>query len=409
MTTFFNDNVLLIRLDSRIDSNSAAEVEHQIMKAVENYVPTNIVFDAGNLEYISSVGLRILIKVKKKVVNTQMINVNNEVYEILSMTGFADILDVRKAFRQVSVEGCRVLGRGAFGTTYKLDNDQIVKVFNEGVPFDEIVREKESAKAAFICGVPTAIPYDTVKVGARYGNVYELINARSLAEKICGDPYNIDSYAQQVADLLKLLAQTHAQPGKMRRFVDISQEFLDQADSYLPGERLFTPEERALITRLLNALPERDTIIHGDFHTHNIFEQDGELILIDMADTSIGHPLFELANMYMAFIVTAEKADERARQLVGLDNKQAVYFYNKVFELYFDGFTQDDIEIIRNLVVIISRLRMISMGVVTKVLDQFPSGVRKKYLYGVRGELRNLYFSSADSIISDVERVTVLF
>lgn len=52
------------------------------------------------------------------------------------MTGFTEIMDVKKAFRQVNIEDCRILCRGEFDITYKLNSDQIVKVFNEGISYN---------------------------------------------------------------------------------------------------------------------------------------------------------------------------------------------------------------------------------------------------------------------------------
>lgn len=318
---------LTVMPEGKIDTSVAAAFETELFALIEEHKPGSAVIDAENLEYISSMGLRVMLKLKKKLPDTQVVNASAEVYDIFKMTGFTDILNVKKAMRQITLDGCEVIGKGSFGTTYKLNSDTIVKVFNDGVPFNALIQEKENAKAAFVCGVPTAIPFDTVRVGNLYGNIYELINARSLSKAICDEPERIDEYAAKTADLMKLLANTHAVTGKFRKFSDISLELLEQADSYLPGERLFTQEEKQLLTRLYNAVPERDTIVHGDFHTRNIFEQDGELLLIDMADTGIGHPLFELGNMYMALVLTAKLPDKLFRQLIGLEKKASSVFF----------------------------------------------------------------------------------
>lgn len=45
-------------------------------------------------------------------------------------------------------------------------------------------------------------------------------------------------------------------------------------------------------------IPDRDTIVHGDAHVGNVMVQDGELILIDMADMGRGHPIFDFAALY---------------------------------------------------------------------------------------------------------------
>lgn len=79
------------------------------------------------------------------------------------MTGFTDIIDIRKAMREVSVEGCEIIGKGGHRTVYRIDGDTIVKLYNEDEPFDEIEREISYSKKAFVYGIPTAISFDIVK------------------------------------------------------------------------------------------------------------------------------------------------------------------------------------------------------------------------------------------------------
>jgi aminoglycoside phosphotransferase (APT) family kinase protein len=47
------------------------------------------------------------------------------------------------------------------------------------------------------------------------------------------------------------------------------------------------------LLRLLESIPDRNTLIHGDYHPNNIMVKDGELIMIDLGDFSIGHPVFD--------------------------------------------------------------------------------------------------------------------
>lgn len=409
MTQFKNGNILLVNMDSRLETSNAAEAEKFIMDAIAAHSPTNVILNADKLEYISSSGLRVLLKVKKAVENTQLVNVCSEVYDVLEMTGFTEILSVQKAFRQISVDGCDMIGKGGFGETYQLNTENIVKVYNEGIPYEDIVSEKENAKAAFIAGVPTAIPFDTVRVGNRFGNVYELINSRPLAEVICADPFGIDKYAQQAADLLKTLSTTHAQPGKFRRFVDIAAENLEATDNYVPGEKLFTPVEHNSIERLFNCVPERDTLIHGDFHTHNIFSQNDELLLIDMADTSTGHPLFELGNMYLTFMVLSKLPGERGFHLIGLPNDKAAYFYNKVLELFLPGFTEKEMNDLNDVCAVLAQIRMMIVAVSSAALNAYPIEVRRKSLHDMKDKLNHLFFDHAESIIETAKRLTGKF
>ena len=104
MKKFTKGSVLLLQLDSRLDANNAAETERQIMQEIEQNRPKYVIIDAVSLEYISSVGLRILLRIKKEVDATQIVNVSTEVFDILSMTGFTEIMDVKKAFRRGDIE-----------------------------------------------------------------------------------------------------------------------------------------------------------------------------------------------------------------------------------------------------------------------------------------------------------------
>ena len=66
----------------------------------------NIVLDAENLVYISSAGLRVLIKLRKMAgAPLKIINVSQDVFSILEVTGFIELFDVKKKLREVSVEG----------------------------------------------------------------------------------------------------------------------------------------------------------------------------------------------------------------------------------------------------------------------------------------------------------------
>jgi len=108
MRTRLENNTLTICLEGRIDSNNAPLVESEIMAAVDEVANVEIILDAEKLEYISSAGLRVLMKLRKRAGKAlPVLNVSPEVYEIFDMTGFTELLDVKKRLRELSVEGCR--------------------------------------------------------------------------------------------------------------------------------------------------------------------------------------------------------------------------------------------------------------------------------------------------------------
>ena len=110
-----NKTLITINLFGRIDSSNAANTETDIMAQLAGKGDVDIILDASNLEYISSAGLRVILRLKKICPELKITGVSSEVYDIFDMTGFTEMMTVEKAYRVVSVEGCEVIGEGANG------------------------------------------------------------------------------------------------------------------------------------------------------------------------------------------------------------------------------------------------------------------------------------------------------
>ena len=99
MKTKTENRTLTIFLEGRIDTNNAGEVEREISEAVGNRDDSveHVVMDAGALEYISSAGLRVLMKLRKELKEPLRISeVSRDVYEIFETTGFTELFEFRR-------------------------------------------------------------------------------------------------------------------------------------------------------------------------------------------------------------------------------------------------------------------------------------------------------------------------
>ena len=300
MKTEFQNDTLTIFLEGRIDSNNASETETQIMSALSQHTAAKVQIDAEGLEYISSAGLRVLLKVRKQLKTPlPVLNVSGEVYDIFSVTGFNELLDVHRKMREVSVEGCEVIGEGANGKVYRLTRDEMIKVFKYDVTLDAIEAEREASRKAFLLGVPCAIAFDTVRCGDSYGTIYEMLNAGTLSERIRADHSRLPELAKSSALLLKRLHEIEVPEGQMPKASRLLHDTIDK----LAGD--FTPEEIEKMHALYNAIPEGNRFIHNDYHTKNIMESNGELMLIDLGDAGRGNPAIDLIHCYFVFNLTA--------------------------------------------------------------------------------------------------------
>ena len=291
-----NNNVLTLYLSGRIDANNAPDIEAEIAQELAKFPESIPAFDASELEYISSAGLRVILKFRKQFgKNIDVLNVSSEVYDIFEVTGFTELLNVRKRLREVSVEGCPVIGTGHYATVYRIDPERIIKLFDrEAVTLAKIEHDQKVARDAFIKGIPTAISYDVVKSGEHYGIVYEMINADTMNMILQRSPERIPELSRKAGALLRQLHHTEFEPGSLPDAVENWRNVLAK----IFGLGLISAAENDMVSELLNRIPSRNTFIHYDFHPNNILVQGDELVLIDVGDAALGYPAFDLSSIY---------------------------------------------------------------------------------------------------------------
>ncbi|CDG64931.1 MAG: anti-sigma factor antagonist [Methanobacterium sp.] len=86
---------LTVKLDGRLDTNTTPKVEEELKEILPGV--EDLVLDFGDLKYISSAGLRLILSTQKTM-NQQgslvIRNVNDMVMEIFETTGFDDVLTI---------------------------------------------------------------------------------------------------------------------------------------------------------------------------------------------------------------------------------------------------------------------------------------------------------------------------
>ena len=338
------DQTWIIFLDGRIDTNNAGVVEKEIFSALEGRNPDEgeVMVDAKELEYISSAGLRVLMKLRKHIGKPLVVrNVSRDVYDIFEMTGFTELFDVKKALRKVSVAGCEVIGAGGHGKVYQLDAETILKVYHDNSPLSLIEREREYAKNAFLQGVPSAIAYDVVECEEGYGVVFEMAGATTLSRMIMEHPDRLPEFAVKFGNLLKLLNQTEADP---ELYGDIRSIYMERAEK---AGHYFTGEENAQIKKMLQSIPDGRGMVHGDYHPNNVMVQaDGELILIDMADISRGNELFDVGGTFLTMYLSGMKDPEITLQTIGIDYESAKQVWGIFLSTYYGTSDEKRLEMI---------------------------------------------------------------
>ena len=259
-----------------------------------------------------------------------------------------------KKYREVSVEGCKRIGRGAKGDVYRYDDELIIKVYNQNNTYRDVEQEIAMARKAFILGIPTAISFGIVSVGDQYGAMYELVDAETLSSCIARDPSHVETYAKLMAELAHTIHGTEVEPE------DGFHAGVERVGEYIEGG--IGREDKALSDKcmaLLNALPQTDTMLHGDFHTGNVFLQGGEPLLIDMDRLATGHPILELSDLYYFYVLLGADDPGVVERFMGFSYDTAQAFFRFFLKHYLGTEDEDRLNEVSEKASLIGYSRMI--------------------------------------------------
>ena len=288
------NNQIIVSLQGEISAQNAPEIQKEITETIAANPGVPIVFDANELTYISSAGLRVLLIVQKQIGKKITVeNVSKDVYDIFETTKFTDLMNVEKKPRLISTEGAQVVGRGRSSTVYRIGPETIVKLYAAGVPLAKIKQEMDLAKKAFVAGVTTAISYDLVKDGDSFGVVFEMLDhADTVGHYITAHMDEFDEITKKFVDTYKVIH--HADIKDMGGFSSLKDTWRKWADG-MHSDDGFNDDETKCLHELIDLIPDRSTMVHCDYHAGNVMYQRGEIMVIDMADIGYGHPIFDLA------------------------------------------------------------------------------------------------------------------
>ena len=328
VTYRIDKDILYIAIEVRIDASNAAEAEEKIFSIKNDNLGKHTVVDADKLEYISSAGLRVILRLRKEEPKLAIINVASDVYEVFDMTGFTDMVTVEKAYQRMSVEGCEFIAKGANGAVYRYDDETILKTYFAKDALPEIKQERENARKAFVLGINTAIPYGIVRVDDGYGTVTELLNAVSVTKLIRNNPNDMSEAAKYYIDMLKSIHAIKVEYGEVPDMKETALAWAQFVSAHIPEE------QGKKLRALIEAVPKQNTLMHGDYHTNNIMVQNGEPLLIDMDTLCMGHPVFELGSMFNAFVGYSELDHQNMMDFFGYSFETAGKFWNMALRMY---------------------------------------------------------------------------
>lgn len=360
----YDKSGLQLALSGKINVENAKEFADSLTQIRQQYPEGKVTIDTDKLTYISSAGLRVLLTLaKSEHEKPSLTEVHPDFMDILEDTGFTQLFDIHKQIKSISIDGCKMIGKGANGEVYRISDEQIVKVFREGVPLSYVRNERDVAQKALLYGLPTAITFAVVKVGNSYGSVFELLNAISLSNTIAEDPASFDRFRDEYVSILKTLHDTKVDTAQFPAVKDVYQGYIDECTDW------YSEDEIKALRSIVDSIPDRDTLIHGDYHANNILVADGRLTLIDMGDVSVGHPVFDFLATAATQVNLVELNPQFAEIHTGMPVEMIRKLWRYLVDSYFDDKSPDEKDRIEQQIKLLSKLKVALAPAVAKSLD----------------------------------------
>ena len=260
-----------------------------------------------------------------------------------------------KKYKEVSIEGCKLLAAGAKGEVYRYDDELIIKVYNNKNTYRDVEQEIALSRKAFIMGIPTAISFGIVAVGNRYGAMYELLDSETVSAMIARNPANVEHYASVFADLAHTIHGIHVTEE------DGFPDGMGRLRKYITGG--IEKEDEALAARcmeLFDTISVSDTLTHGDFHTNNVFLLNGEPLLIDLDRLSTGHPMAEISDLYYFYVILGEDDPSVVENFMGFSYETSKQFFDIFLRKYLDTEDEGRLNEVKEKAEFICHVRMIN-------------------------------------------------
>jgi len=183
------------------------------------------------------------------------------------------------------------IGEGETSEVYRVSDEKVVKLFKAAMyDPEDFLLEYNTAK--HIGNTTDFAPkvYEQINIQARHGYVMDEIYGCLFQDEIDNKPEKLSQYASQLGIAHKKLHET-----------EITDELCELSScngflrSFPNRNTVFSKDVSAWLIELLDSLPTKQSLLHGDFMPYNIMYQNGELKILDWAEPSLGSTILDVA------------------------------------------------------------------------------------------------------------------
>lgn len=179
----------------------------------------------------------------------------------------------------------RKIGQGRTAEVFDLENGRVVKLMLPGFPEKELQEELHCAQEVGQFDLPAPKCYGIVEMDGRKGLVYDLAAGESLRRHMLRTGEIEGDMARMAQAHRRILGCAYSGGKDIRKWLRWQTERSELLEDTL--------KKRAL--EVIDALPDGNALLHGDFHPDNV-QFDGERVMvIDWMNLARGCPECDIA------------------------------------------------------------------------------------------------------------------
>ena len=186
----------------------------------------------------------------------------------------------------MSTGDLELLGAGREAEVFAWDDGRVLRLARDPSDSGMIEREVIALGAAHGAGANVPGVYERVTVDGRPGVVLDRVDGIDLLDWLAARPWAVRSVGRALGAEHAALHRVQAPPG----LPELREELRHRL-----GSSLVPDDVRARTFERLDALPDGDRLLHGDFHPANLLRTADGCVVIDWTNGMSGDPAADVA------------------------------------------------------------------------------------------------------------------
>lgn len=220
------------------------------------------------------------------------------------------------------------IAQGRTAEIYAWDDRHILKLYRDWCPSDWVVYEASIARAVYEAGIPSPAPGEIVEASGRRGLIYERLDGISMVQYLHARPWTLFKHARSLAEL---------QVQINRQSIAGLPSYKDRLNYDIRNTAYLSEELREKALTMLAALPDGQTLCHGDFHPGNILITKRGPVVIDWMTACSGAPWADVARTTLLLTIGPKAAGKQISPIL----KMAVGFYCRAYRSRYQSLVPD--------------------------------------------------------------------